>query len=78
LRLTSYELSEKIMFKLTYRDAVGKALEDSMREEPRLILIGQNIAAHALKVSPTDTVSSECAIPRSARAPWWEWRLARR
>jgi len=37
------------MVTLTYRDAVGKALEDSMREEPRLILIGQNIAAHALK-----------------------------
>ena len=37
------------MSKLTYRDAVGKALEDSMREEPRLIVIGQNIAAHALK-----------------------------
>ena len=38
------------MVTLTYRDAVGKALEDSMREEPRLILIGQNIAAHALKI----------------------------
>src|SRR5690349_7665878 len=37
------------MVTLTYRDAVGKALEDSMREEPRLIVIGQNIAAHALK-----------------------------
>jgi acetoin:2,6-dichlorophenolindophenol oxidoreductase subunit beta len=34
---------------LTYRDAVSKALQDSMREEPRLILIGQNIAGHALK-----------------------------
>src|SRR3990170_8141358 len=33
----------------SYRDAVGKALQDSMREEPRLIIIGQNIAAHALK-----------------------------
>jgi pyruvate dehydrogenase E1 component beta subunit len=33
----------------TYREAVGKALEDSMREEPRLILIGQNIARHALR-----------------------------
>ena len=31
------------MVTLTYRDAVGKALEDSMREEPRLILIGQNL-----------------------------------
>jgi hypothetical protein len=26
------------MVTLTYRDAVGKALEDCMREEPRLIL----------------------------------------
>jgi pyruvate dehydrogenase E1 component beta subunit len=34
---------------LSYRDAVGKALQDSMRDEPRLILIGQNLAAHALK-----------------------------
>jgi pyruvate dehydrogenase E1 component beta subunit len=39
-----------MMVTLTYRDAVGKALEDSMREEPRLILIGQNIAGHALKI----------------------------
>jgi len=31
------------------RDAVGKALQDSMREEPRLIVIGQNLAAHALR-----------------------------
>ena len=37
------------MSTMSYRDAVGKAMEDSMREEPRLILIGQNIAAHALK-----------------------------
>ena len=34
---------------MLYRDAVGKALQDSMRHEPRLILIGQNLAAHALK-----------------------------
>ncbi|HYA29795.1 MAG TPA: transketolase C-terminal domain-containing protein [Acidobacteriota bacterium] len=34
---------------LTYRDAVSKALQDAMREEPRLIVIGQNLAAHALK-----------------------------
>ena len=34
---------------MSYREAVGKALEDSMREEPRLILIGQNIAGHALR-----------------------------
>jgi hypothetical protein len=32
------------MATLTYRDAVGRALQDSLREEPRLILIGQNIA----------------------------------
>jgi pyruvate dehydrogenase E1 component beta subunit len=37
------------MTELTYRDAVGKALQDSMRDEPRLILIGQNLTAHALK-----------------------------
>lgn len=37
------------MATMTYRDAVGKALQDSMREEPRLILIGQNLASHALK-----------------------------
>ena len=37
------------MSTLSYRDAVGKALRDSMRDEPRLILIGQNIASHALK-----------------------------
>jgi len=34
---------------LTYRDAVSKALQDAMRDEPRLIVIGQNLAAHALK-----------------------------
>ena len=37
------------MATLNYRDAAAKALQDSMREEPRLILIGQNLAAHALK-----------------------------
>lgn len=37
------------MTSLNYRDAVGKALQDSMRDEPRLIVIGQNLAAHALK-----------------------------
>ena len=36
------------MSTLNYRDAVGKALQDSMRDEPRLIVIGQNLAAHAL------------------------------
>ena len=34
---------------LTYRDAVSKALQDAMRDDPRLIVIGQNLAAHALK-----------------------------
>jgi pyruvate dehydrogenase E1 component beta subunit len=37
------------MSMLSCRDAVGMALQDSMRDEPRLILIGQNIAGHALK-----------------------------
>jgi len=37
------------MATLTYRDAVGRALQDSMREDPRLILIGQNIAGYSLK-----------------------------
>jgi pyruvate dehydrogenase E1 component beta subunit len=34
---------------LNYRDAVGRALQDSMRDDARLIVIGQNLAAHALK-----------------------------
>jgi len=37
------------MTTLTYRDAVGKAIQDSMRDDPRLILIGQNIAGYTLK-----------------------------
>ncbi len=37
------------MATLTYRDAVGRALQDSLRAEPRLILIGQNIAGYTLK-----------------------------
>ncbi len=37
------------MSTMNYRDAVGKALQDCMREEPRLIVIGQNLAANALK-----------------------------
>jgi pyruvate dehydrogenase E1 component beta subunit len=37
------------MATLTYRDAVGKALQDAMREDSRLIVIGQNLAAHTLK-----------------------------
>ena len=34
---------------ITYRDAVGKAIQDCMRDDPRLILIGQNIAGYSLK-----------------------------
>jgi acetoin:2,6-dichlorophenolindophenol oxidoreductase subunit beta len=37
------------MSTMNYRDAVAKALQDSMSEEPRLIIIGQNLASHALK-----------------------------
>jgi pyruvate/2-oxoglutarate/acetoin dehydrogenase E1 component len=37
------------MVTMSYRDAVGKALQDSMRDEPRLFLIGQNLAGHALR-----------------------------
>ncbi len=37
------------MSTMNYRDAVAKALQDSMREEPRLIIIGQNLTGHALK-----------------------------
>jgi pyruvate/2-oxoglutarate/acetoin dehydrogenase E1 component len=37
------------MSTMTYRDAVAKALQDSMRDDPRLIVIGQNLAAHSLK-----------------------------
>jgi pyruvate dehydrogenase E1 component beta subunit len=34
---------------LTYRDAVGKALQDSLRDERRLIVLGQNLAGHSLR-----------------------------
>ena len=37
------------MTTLSYRDAVAKALQDSMRDEPRLILVGQNLSSHAFK-----------------------------
>jgi pyruvate dehydrogenase E1 component beta subunit len=37
------------MATVTYRDAVGRALQDSLRADPRLILIGQNIAGYTLK-----------------------------
>jgi pyruvate/2-oxoglutarate/acetoin dehydrogenase E1 component len=46
------------MSTMNYRDAVAKALQDSMREEPRLIIIGQNIASHALK-QLADTYGTE-------------------
>jgi len=55
--------------KFTYRDAVGKALEDSMRDEPRLIVIGQNLTGHALK-QLAETYGAErvrdCSISESA------------
>jgi pyruvate/2-oxoglutarate/acetoin dehydrogenase E1 component len=37
------------MSTLSYRDAIGKALHDSMRDDPRLIIMGQNLTGHALK-----------------------------
>jgi len=46
------------MSTLTYRDAVAKALQDSMRDEPRLIIIGQNLTGHALK-QLTETYGTE-------------------
>jgi acetoin:2,6-dichlorophenolindophenol oxidoreductase subunit beta len=57
------------MTMLSYRDAVGKALQESMRDEPRLILIGQNLAGHALK-QLADTYGEnrvrDCSISESA------------
>ena len=57
------------MANITYRDAVGKALHDSMREESRLIIIGQNLTGHALK-SLAETYGAErvrdCSISESA------------
>lgn len=57
------------MSTLTYRDAVAKALADSMCEEPRLILIGQNLTGHALK-QLAETYGTErvrdCSISESA------------
>jgi len=57
------------MANITYRDAVGKALQDSMREESRLIIIGQNLTGHALK-SLAETYGAErvrdCSISESA------------
>ena len=54
---------------MSYRDAVGKALQDSMRDEPRLILIGQNLAGHALKqLAQTygEARVRDCSISESA------------
>ena len=57
------------MSTLIYRDAVGKALQDSMRDEPRLIIIGQNLTGHALKAL-AETYGTErvrdCSISESA------------
>jgi pyruvate dehydrogenase E1 component beta subunit len=54
---------------LNYRDAVGKALQDSMRDEPRLMIIGQNLTGHALKAL-AETYGTErvrdCSISESA------------
>ena len=46
------------MTTLNYRDAVSKALQDSMRDEPRLTIIGQNLTGHALK-QLADTYGAE-------------------
>jgi pyruvate/2-oxoglutarate/acetoin dehydrogenase E1 component len=57
------------MAKITYRDAVGKALQDSMRDEPRLVIIGQNLTGHALKAL-AETYGTQrvrdCSISESA------------
>ena len=57
------------MSTLSYRDAVGKALQDSMREESRLMIIGQNLTGHALKPL-AETYGTErvrdCSISESA------------
>jgi pyruvate dehydrogenase E1 component beta subunit len=57
------------MSTLSYRDAVGKALQDSMRDEPRLIIIGQNLAGHALKQLAENYGENrvrDCSISESA------------
>ena len=60
----SYKMST-----LIYRDAFGKALQDSMREEPKLMIIGQNLRGHALKAL-AETYGTErvrdCSISESA------------
>ena len=57
------------MITLSYRDAVGRALHDSMRDEPRLLIIGQNLTHHALKAL-VETYGGErvrdCSISESA------------
>ena len=57
------------MSTLTYRDAVGRALQDSMRDEKRLLVIGQNLTGHALKALAetygTDRIR-DCSISESA------------
>lgn len=57
------------MSTINYRDAVGKALQDSMRDEPRMIIIGQNLTNHALKPL-ADTYGlkrvRDCSISESA------------
>jgi pyruvate/2-oxoglutarate/acetoin dehydrogenase E1 component len=57
------------MTMISYRDAVGRALQDSMREEPRLLIIGQNLAGHALK-QLAETYGTarvrDCSISESA------------
>jgi pyruvate/2-oxoglutarate/acetoin dehydrogenase E1 component len=57
------------MLTLSYRDAVAKALQDSMRDEPHLIIIGQNLTGHALRQLAenvgTDRVR-DCSISESA------------
>jgi acetoin:2,6-dichlorophenolindophenol oxidoreductase subunit beta len=57
------------MLTLSYRDAVAKALQDSMRDEPHLIVIGQNLTGHALKAL-AETYGTQrvrdCSISESA------------
>ena len=57
------------MSALIYRDAVGRALQDSMRDEPQLMIIGQNLTGHALKAL-AETYGTErvrdCSISESA------------
>src|SRR5918998_2454492 len=57
------------MANITYRDAVGKALQDCMREESRLIIIGQNLTGHALKQLAEEYGTErvrDCSISESA------------